>query len=199
VDRPYQTRGVDFAIKNYCAYYMIDMSLGKTLMGIRFAQRIQKPTLVFAPLTPAYSVWPEEINKWWPEASWTILHGSQKKKRMMLKRNFYIINYEGIKWLYDTLSRGKVRVKPFTLIIDESSFIKDPSTKRFKMLRSMMPIFSSFRLCLSATPEPNGLHELWPQYYMLDEGQRLGKTYTPFRNQYFEYSGPPKYKTLPNQ
>jgi hypothetical protein len=196
-DRPYQTRGVEFALKKYCAYYMIDMSLGKTLMAIRFGQRVQKPVLVFAPLTPAYSVWPEEINKWWPEASWTILHGPQKNKRLFYKRNFYIINYEGIKWLYNTLTRGKIKVRPFTLVVDESSFIKDHSTKRFKMMKAMMPIFSPFRLCLSATPEPNGLHELWTQYYMLDEGARLGKVYTPFRDQHFEYTGPPKFKTIP--
>ncbi len=52
-------------------------------------------------------------------------------------------------------------------------------------------------MCLSATPAPNGLHELWSQYFMLDEGKRLGRTYYTFRGNYFNYTGPPIYKTTP--
>ena len=65
------------------------------------------------------------------------------------------------------------------------------------MLQKMMPIFTDYRMCLSATPAPNGLHELWSQYFMLDKGERLGQTYTTFRNRYFHYTGPPIYKTIP--
>lgn len=195
-DRAYQSRGVEFALRAGCAYYMVDMSLGKTKMAIDFAMRIGKPVLVFAPILPAYTVWPTEIEKWAPGATWTILHGPQKAKRLFFNRNFYIINYEGIKWLYNTLVTGKIRVKRFTVIIDESSYIKDSSTNRFQMLKAMLPIFSPFRLCLSATPEPNGLHELWTQFYLLDEGKRLGKVYSRFRNEHFEYSGPPRFKTI---
>ena len=38
---------------------------------------------------------------------------------------------------------------------------------------------------LTGTPSPNGLLDLWPQIYLLDQGERLGKTITQYRNRYF--------------
>ena len=59
----------------------------------------------------------------------------------------------------------------------------------------MNPLWHERRSILSATPAPNGYHNLWTQYYMLDQGFRLGKTYYQFRGRHFHYSGPPMYKT----
>lgn len=195
--RDYQLEGVRFAHRNEAVFLMLDMGLGKTAMAIEWAKPLDRPALVIAPLRPAYSTWPEEIQKWWPGATWTILHGKKKNERLRYKRDFFIINYEGLPWLYNTLSKGTIKVKRFALVLDESSYIKDHGTKRFKLLKAMKPIFSPYRLCLSATPQPNGLWELWTQYFMLDDGKTLGKTYTPFRNMYFEYTGPPKFMTIP--
>jgi SNF2 family DNA or RNA helicase len=38
---------------------------------------------------------------------------------------------------------------------------------------------------LTGTPAPNGLIDLWPQLYLLDQGERLGKTITGYRDKYF--------------
>jgi SNF2 family DNA or RNA helicase len=38
---------------------------------------------------------------------------------------------------------------------------------------------------LTGTPAPNGLLDLWPQLYLLDQGERLGKTITGYRDRYF--------------
>lgn len=38
---------------------------------------------------------------------------------------------------------------------------------------------------LTGTPSPNNLMDLWSQIYLLDQGARLGKTITAFRNHYF--------------
>ena len=81
------------------------------------------------------------------------------------------------------------------LILDESSLIKSPTTIRFKTLKKMMPLWSDYRLCLSATPAPKGYHNLWTQYFMLDKGERLFNSYYRFRGAYFNYTGPPLYKT----
>jgi len=44
---------------------------------------------------------------------------------------------------------------------------------------------------LTGTPAPNGLIDLWPQLWLLDRGQRLGKTISFYRDNYFRknYSG----------
>ena len=38
---------------------------------------------------------------------------------------------------------------------------------------------------LTGTPAPHSLLDLWPQIYLLDQGERLGKTITGFRDRYF--------------
>lgn len=38
---------------------------------------------------------------------------------------------------------------------------------------------------LTGTPSSKGLIDLWAQVYLLDEGQRLGRTLTQFRERYF--------------
>ena len=38
---------------------------------------------------------------------------------------------------------------------------------------------------LTGTPAPNGLIDLWAQIYLLDRGERLGRTLTGFRDRYF--------------
>jgi SNF2 family DNA or RNA helicase len=73
--------------------------------------------------------------------------------------------------------------------------IKSPTTLRFKLLKKMMPLWSDYRFCLSAIPAPNGYHELWTQYYMLDKGEALTPVFYQFRNRYFHFTGPPLYKT----
>ncbi|MER8170672.1 ATP-dependent helicase, partial [Acinetobacter baumannii] len=38
---------------------------------------------------------------------------------------------------------------------------------------------------LTGTPAPNSLMDLWAPVYLLDQGERLGKTITGFRDRYF--------------
>ena len=38
---------------------------------------------------------------------------------------------------------------------------------------------------LTGTPAPIGLEDLWAQIYMLDQGARLGKTLTSYREAFF--------------
>ncbi len=50
---------------------------------------------------------------------------------------------------------------------------------------------------LTGTPAPNSLMDLWSQIYLLDQGERLGKTITGYRERYFipgERSGHVVYK-----
>lgn len=74
---------------------------------------------------------------------------------------------------------------PFDMVvIDELSSFKSPSAKRFKQLRKVRPFIQRI-VGLTGTPAPNSLIDLWPQLYLLDKGERLGKTITGYRNQYF--------------
>jgi SNF2 family DNA or RNA helicase len=70
------------------------------------------------------------------------------------------------------------------VVIDELSSFKSPKAARFKALRKVRPLVKRI-VGLTGTPSPNGLIDLWSQIYLLDQGERLGKTLTGYRDRYF--------------
>jgi SNF2 family DNA or RNA helicase len=74
---------------------------------------------------------------------------------------------------------------PFqTVIIDESQGFKSHSSERFKALQTIRPAITRL-IELTGTPSPNGLHDLWSQMYLLDQGEALGRNITEFRSRWF--------------
>lgn len=70
------------------------------------------------------------------------------------------------------------------VIIDELSSFKSPKAQRFRALRKV--IGGSKRVVgLTGTPAPNGLIDLWSEMYLIDSGERLGRTVTGYRERYF--------------
>lgn len=80
-------------------------------------------------------------------------------------------------------------------------------SKRLKKLKGNITRFGA--LCsvlhhidwivgLTGTPAPNGLLDLWSQYYLLDQGQRLGSNITSYKKRWFDsdYMG---YKCTPKE
>lgn len=191
----YQLKAVQFAIAYEHTFMMIDAGMGKTLIALMFQHMLKRPCIVFAPLRVCYMVWPDEIKKWYPQMSFTVLHGPYKNKALKLKRDIYLINYDGLPWFFRQCCAGNFPLRKYGIVFDESTMIKEPSTNRFKILKKMIPMFSKYRMNLSATPAPIGLHNLWSQYYLLDSGRSLGPNYHRFRDKYFNFSGPPYYKT----
>lgn len=92
--------------------------------------------------------------------------------------------------LVDQMPRQGTRKKPqivwpfATLIIDESQGFASHDAQRFKALAAVRPAISRV-IELTGTPTPNGMHDLWSQMYLLDQGAALGKNITEFRRRYF--------------
>ena len=110
--------------------------------------------------------------------------GSEKQRIEALHQpaDIYIINRENTEWLVDYYGRKW----PFDMVvIDELSSFKNPRSKRFRALRKVRPLIKRI-VGLTGTPAPNGLIDLWSQIYLLDQGERLGKTLTGYRNRYFD-------------
>ena len=168
----------------------LDPGLGKTsicLGALRVLKRLGyvKKTLIIAPLRPAYAVWPGEIWKWeeFQEFDYVVLHGPEKDTRLEEDVDLYIINPEGLKWLIEQ------NLPDFDcLIVDESTKFKDSTTKRFKYLKKMLPMFKR-RWILTGTPMPNTLLDLFGQIYILDSGHALERYITHFRLKYFYKPG----------
>lgn len=141
--------------------------------------------LVIAPLRVARDTWPLEINKWshLKGLTYSIVIGSEKERIEALNKKVfvYIINRENIDWLVNKINM------PFDfdmIVIDELSSFKSHQAKRFKSLLKVRP-YAKRIVGLTGTPSPNSLLELWPEFRILDMGERLGRYITRFRQSYF--------------
>ena len=195
--REFQNRGANMIVKNGATYLMWDMGAGKTLTCILAMKKLGIPVLVLAPLNAATITWPDEIDKWAPDLTYTVLHGPNKEHHARTAHisDVTILNFEGLPWFYKMVQKKAFKLKKFFVIWDESSMLKDSTTKRWQIMADAMPIYSPYRTSLSGTPMPKALIDLWSQYYLLDGGKRLSSSFFQFRNKYFNYSGPPRYLT----
>jgi len=182
---PYQVKASQFCKDKKFAYLAIDMGMGKTRVAIEWAGSLSSSTLVLGPLRTIQSTWPEEIEKW-SDKTYQVLHGPTKGFND--HKDFYLMNYEGLAWLYPVLLKMFKANMPLpfrSMIIDEGSMVKSPSTKRFKLLKVIKDVCKDGVIILSGTPAPNSLLDLWAQYYILDSGERLGSAFTGYKNTYF--------------
>lgn len=142
------------------------------------------PVLVIAPKRVAENTWSKEASKWEHLKHLRVsrVMGTEKQRLAALnaKADLYVINRENVVWLVDLLGQRW----PFPIvIIDELSSFKSAQAKRFKALRRVRGRIKRI-IGLTGTPRPNGLEDLWPELYLLDQGERLGKTLTQFRARY---------------
>lgn len=143
--------------------------------------------------------WPDEIEKWedFSDLSYTIVHGADKAYNLALPRDIYLINPEGLPWLFAS-DIGKRRLEHLDLlVVDESTKFKNSQSKRFKSLKPFLPTFQR-RWILTGTPLPNGLENLFGQVYILDLGRALGRFITHFRKEFFHLAGYSLYDWQPN-
>jgi SNF2 family DNA or RNA helicase len=146
--------------------------------------------LVIAPLRVAEDTWSREADKWdhltgQLRISKILGSATQRRTALFKEADIYIINRENVCWLVNELDTSLGSAWDFDMVvIDELSSFKSSKAQRFRSLRKV--ISGSRRVVgLTGTPAPNGLIDLWPQIYLLDQGERLGKTITGYRERYF--------------
>jgi SNF2 family DNA or RNA helicase len=135
----------------------------------------------------ARNTWTGESHKWdhLKDLTISVVMGTdaQRRKALQADADIYVINRDNVTWLVNYCCNNGAW--PFdSVVIDESSSFKNPQSRRFKSLRKMRPQIRRMVL-LTGTPSPNGLMDLWAQINLLDQGQRLGRTLTMYRQEYF--------------
>lgn len=187
----YQEYAKDFIVKNKKCGLFLDMGLGKTVTSLTAIDILMNDyldickVLVIAPKNVAENTWTDEVQKWEHLRGLKVkcISGTAVKRRKALdeEADIYTISRDNVVWLVDELKKDW---KFDTLIIDELSSFKNPSSKRFKKLKTVTPFFDRV-IGLTGTPAPNSYMDLWSQIYLLDRGERLGKNITAFRRQFF--------------
>jgi len=186
--RSYQTECIERIKSQPKVGLWLAMGMGKTVITLTAIKELLEDlaisrVLVIAPKTVAETVWTTEAQKWDHLTGLRVerVLGSLRARRAALsaEADIWVINRENVAWL---VSEGCWRWD--MVVIDELSSFKSHQSKRFKALRSVLN--QVHRLVgLTGTPSPNGLMDLWAQTYLLDRGQRLGKTMTAYRERFF--------------
>lgn len=197
----YQERAIAFIKEcKRCALWLF-MGAGKTATTLTAISDLSdgfcvSKTLVIAPLRVANTVWAQEAKRWdhLKHLRVSVCTGTERQRlaAMQVSAEVYVINRENIPWLVKTCGKKW----PFdAVVIDESSSFKSSSSKRYRALKAVVP-YTNYMIELTGTPSPNGLLDLWSQMYLIDFGERLGRTKTGFEQRFFEsdYMG---YKLTP--
>lgn len=181
---------------NYCGIFL-DMGLGKTVSTLTAVNTLMNDyceinnVLVIAPKRVTETVWQEEAEKWehLQYLTFSKIIGTQNKRIAAVhkKADVHLISRDNIAWLLGYLHSVRLSGINFPwdmIVIDELSSFKSYKAERFKALRALRP-FVKRLVGLTGTPAPNGLIDLWPQIYLMDQGERLGKTISSYRSTYF--------------
>ena len=191
IPHKYQQHCIDFVISHpYCGLWL-DMGLGKTVITLTAIQRMKfemwsiSRVLVIAPKKVAEATWGKETAKWSHLRSLRVVTvlGSERERLAALgaDADIYVINRDNVAWLVKQVG---LRWPFDCVVLDESSSFKNPKALRFKALKAVRPKIRRL-IELTGTPAPHGLTDLWSQIYLLDGGQRLGRTLSLYRDLYF--------------
>lgn len=192
----YQDHAFDHLYTHPYSGLFMDMGLGKTVVTLTYLNRLiyedcwYEKAIVIAPKRVALTVWKQEAQKWdhLKHLKFSIIWGTATERVAALRHpaDIYVINRENLAWLV-TILQGRWPWK--VTILDEASSFKNHNSQRFKAMSLVRKYIERLHL-LTGTPAANGLIDLWAPLYLLDQGVRLEKNITGFRNKYFHLKNP---------
>lgn len=192
VPHPYQQYAITRVVEDPAVALFMDMGLGKTVVTLTAVRELEltrwaiRRPLVIAPKKVAEATWSLEAQKWDHLQDMRVVPilgtAKQREEALSTPGDLYVINRENVTWLVEHYRNRW----PFDmLILDESTSFKNARAKRFLSLKSVLPKVSRI-VELTGTPSPNGMEDLFAQIYLLDRGERLGRTLTSFRERYMK-------------
>jgi SNF2 family DNA or RNA helicase len=191
VPHDYQVRAIEKLVSENAVGLFLDMGLGKTaivlsaIMVLKYQNFSVINVLVIAPKKVAESTWMQEAAKWEHTARLNVVYiggtATQRVAALNRKASVYVISRDNLVWLVKHL---KADWGFDMVVIDELSSFKNHQAKRFKALCWVRKYIKRI-VGLTGTPSPQGLIDLWSQIFLLDGGERLGKTIGGYRSRYF--------------
>ncbi len=187
----YQSYCIGRIVNDRAVGLLLDMGLGKTVITLTAINELKYNrfqigcALVIAPKKVAEATWSAEAEKWEHLRHLRIAKvlgtEAQRIRAVNTPADVYVVNRENVQWLVEHYRNDW---KFDMVVVDELSSFKNPRAKRFRSLTWVLPHIRKL-VGLTGTPAPNGMMDLWAQIYLLDGGERLGKSITAFRKEYF--------------
>jgi hypothetical protein len=194
--RGYQQRVIDYLYCRDQAMAVLKMGAGKTISTLTAAAELIgdgeiRHMLVVAPKRVATLVWPAEIEAWehTGHLTYAVLDGSPAERLSKLhdahQRDITIIGIDNVQWLAKQLDNAQADNPIWDcLVIDETSKLKDPRSKRGKALAKLSSRFK-IKWGLTGTPRPNSLLDLFAPAKIVTDGQLWGKSFYAWQKQHF--------------
>ena len=179
----HQAKSVEFMDTRPRVLDASDPGTGKTRVQIElFAARRAAgggAALVIAPKSLLRSAWEDDFKKFAPQVTVSVAPADKRKQAFNTPADVYVTNTDAVNWLVKQDAKFFKRFD--TLIIDELSAFKHHTSGRSKAMNKIKKHFKC-RYGLTGTPNSNTITDLWHQMFILDDGQRLGKSFYQFRN-----------------
>lgn len=189
----YQPAMIDHLVNNQQAALFVSPGKGKTVVTLTALDRLAvcgefKGALIIAPVRVCSITWPAQVERW-AHTNWMRVAHLRTPAGMQAwhdgAADIYLINSEMLPARLPLMFPPRSKHCPVdTLVIDELSLAKNHSSKRFNALRKVIHRFTR-RWGLTGTPVPNNYLDLFAQVRLLDDGARLGKAYTSYRDRWF--------------
>ena len=190
----YQSEIIEHIIRHERCAVFAGMGMGKTsstlaaIVALKLLGDVRR-VLILAPLRVAVGTWPTEVSKWGFPLTVAVCNGSPDARRRALASGADVVtaNYEILPWLVAEMGGGW----DFDMVVaDESTRLKSfrlggGGGSRAKSLARVAWTAVRRFVLLTGTPAPNGLIDLWGQMWFIDRGERLGRSYRAFTQQFF--------------
>lgn len=153
---PHQQSALDKTKDFEKVAYYFDMGLGKTYIGSEKLIQLANPQNLLVCQKSKVKDWVEHFKRHY---NLEVLDFTVKKNRIIKPNSLIVINYDLVWRLPELLN-----LSDFTLMLDESSYIKNESSKRTKFIMKLKP---KGVILLSGTPVGGKYEELISQCKLL--------------------------------
>ena len=187
---------------------LADVGLGKSAAALTaiYGAKLMKQghhTLILVPNLINIPSWKAEVEQHRPELSFIGLEGSKADRSELLKQDadIFCINYVGVQLLVTKLrphphlpERNKRQIddvlmeeflSKFDIVVfDEITAVKNPKSTTFKICKNFKT-HARIRMGLTGTPFGRNLGDLWGEYFVIDDGDSLGRSQFLFEKVFF--------------
>jgi SNF2 family DNA or RNA helicase len=184
----YQEAAIDFMYGRDRGLILASMGAGKTAITLHWANEMIRDghinkLLIVAPKRVCEKVWRQEAAKWRLPLDVTFITGTPEQRHALMDAQDFdvaLLNYEQLIWFCREYPKQTIFDG---IVFDELTKLKAPSTSRFKLMRHAIKAFDH-RWGLTGTLASEGIDKMYGQLFMIDQGERLGRTMQEFENRF---------------